>query len=310
MDRRTPRVKHLCAALLALLMAPADATARIVHSQTSLYQNIIVMDDGSVRCMQFTVRKDQRNQTCVDLKAPKRLIFPYTRMMLAALLIDPSPSNVLIVGLGGGTLPSTLAQLYPDANIDIVELDPAVVTVAKDYFAFVPAPNMKVFEQDARVWVKRAAAASRRYDLIMLDAFNGDYIPEHLMTREYLQEVRELLVDGGVVSSNTFAISQLYHNESVTYDSVFGVFYNLKTHDTANRVIIARRGPLPDRHELDRVAQLLLQPLKPYGVPIEGYPSRMKITPDWDRYCPRADRPVLARQLAQGATLKGRAHPV
>ena len=94
-----------------------------------------------------------------------------------------------------------------------------------------------------------------RYDLIMLDAFNGDYIPEHLMTREYLQEIRELLVDGGVVASNTFAISQLYHNESVTYDSVFGIFYNLKSPDTANRVIIARRGPLPDRQELDRMAR-------------------------------------------------------
>ncbi len=49
---------------------------------------------------------------------------------------------------------------------------------------------MRVFEQDARVWVKRAATAPKRYDLIMLDAFNGDYIPEHLMTREYLAETR------------------------------------------------------------------------------------------------------------------------
>jgi spermidine synthase len=291
------------ARVLFLVLAIASPTidARIVHSQTSLYQNIIVMDDGSLRCMQFTVRKDQRNQSCVDLKAPKHLVFPYTRMMLAALLLDPSPTNVLIVGLGGGTLPTTLAQLYPNARIDVVELDPAVVAVAKAYFDFAPTPNMNVFEQDARVWVKRAASAPRRYDLVMLDAFNGDYIPEHLMTREYLQEVRELLVDGGAVASNTFAISQLYHNESVTYESVFGTFYNLKSDDTANRVIIARRGSLLDGPALERAAQPLIAPLRPFGVPIERYPAQMKTRPDWKR-----DARVLTDQYSPANLLKGR----
>jgi spermidine synthase len=286
--------------LLILAIVSPAVDARIVHSQTSLYQNIIVMDDGSLRCMQFTVRKDQRNQSCVDLKAPQHLVFPYTRMMLAALLLDASPTNVLIVGLGGGTLPATLAQLYPNARIDVVELDPAVVTVAKAYFDFAPTPNMSVFEQDARVWVKRAASAPRRYDLVMLDAFNGDYIPEHLMTREYLQEVRELLVDGGVVASNTFAISQLYHNESATYESVFGTFYNLKSDDTANRVIIARRGSLPDESTLERAAQPLIAPLRPFGVPIERYPAQMKTQPDWKR-----DARVLTDQYSPANLLKG-----
>jgi spermidine synthase len=294
-------VKRTWALFLTLAIAPPAVDARVVHSQTSLYQNIIVMDEGSLRCMQFTVRKDQRNQSCIDLKAPKHLVFPYTRMMLAALLLDPSPTNVLIVGLGGGTLPTTLALLYPSARIDVVELDPAVVTVAKTYFDFVPTPNMNVFEQDARVWVKRAASAPRRYDLVMLDAFNGDYIPEHLMTREYLQEVRELLVDGGVVASNTFAISQLYHNESVTYESVFGTFYNLKSEDTANRVIIARRGSLLDVPSLERAAQPLIAPLQPFGVPIEHYPAQMKTTSDWNR-----DARVLTDQYSPANLLKGR----
>ncbi len=80
----------------------------------------------------------------------------------------------------------------------------------------------------------------------MLDAFNGDYIPEHLMTREYLAETRALLTSDGVLASNTFAISRLYHNESVTYADVFGPFFNLRSDDTANRVIIASRGALPD----------------------------------------------------------------
>ena len=60
------------------------------------------------------------------------------------------------------------------------------------------------------------------HDLIMLDAFNGDYIPEHLMTREYLEETSKLMAENAVVVANTFSISQLYHHESTTYQAVFG----------------------------------------------------------------------------------------
>ena len=270
------------ALVLAVGLLSASVHARVIHSETSLYQNILVTEDGSVRCMQFTVRKDQRNQSCVDRRAPKHFVFPYARMMLAALLLDVTPTNVLVVGLGGGTLPTALSELYPNASIDVVEIDPAVVVVAKRYFGFEPSEHMHVFEHDARVWAKRAASNSRRYDLIMLDAFNGDYIPEHLMTKEYLSETRELLTSDGVLVSNTFAISRLYHNESVTYADVFGPFFNLRSEDTANRVIIASRAALPDTIRLELAAKALVEPLQPYGVPIEQYASTMNTTVDWD----------------------------
>src|ERR1044072_4356923 len=95
---------------------------------------------------------------------------------------------------------------------------------------------------DGRVFVKRAIREGRRYDLIMLDAFDHEYIPEHLLTREFLQEVNSLLAPGGVLAANTFSSSRLYDHESVTYAAVFGSFYNLKRD---NRVILAMKGGLP-----------------------------------------------------------------
>ncbi len=286
---------------LAFALAVSPADARVIHQETSLYQNILVSDNGSLRCMQFTVRKDARNQSCVDTRAPRRMVFMYTRMVFAALLLDAAPQRVLIVGLGGGTLPTALAELFPNSRIDVVEIDPAVLRVAKRYFDFAPGPNTRVFEQDARVWVKRAVAAPDRYDLIILDAFNGDYIPEHLMTREYLVETRELLADGGVLASNTFAISDLYQNESVTYADVFGVFFNFRAPDSSNRIIIARRGPLPDRAALDSTAASLATRLRPYEVPIVTYPEQLATQPDWD---PQAR--VLTDQYSPANLLKGR----
>jgi spermidine synthase len=270
--------------VIALLTLCQPALGRVIHRENSLYENILVVQNGDLRCMQFSVRKNQRNQSCIDLHDEQHLALVYTRMMMAGLLLDPSPQHILMIGLGGGSIPRTLAALFPDATIDIVEIDPAVVRAAQRYFDFKPSERMHVYVQDARVWGKRAILAGRRYDLVLLDAFNGDYIPEHLMTREYLSETRALLSDGGVLVSNTFAISALYHNESVTYADVFGEFFNFKSPDSANRIIIARRGALPDRATLDTTARSLDAALTPLGVPIRRYPARLDTGVDWNRH--------------------------
>jgi len=282
-----------------MLLIPTPSSAKQIHAQTSLYQNILVTQVGSMRCMQFSVRTDQRNQSCIDLNNPRELVFAYTRMMLAGLLINPQPARILMVGLGGGSLPTALAELFPSAIIDVVEIDPAVVQVAEAYFNFHATPQMQIYTQDARVWGKRAASRARRYDLILLDAFNGDYIPEHLMTREYLTETAALLANDGVLVSNTFAISALYHNESVTYAAVFGSFFNFRAPDSANRIIIARRAALPDEAAMRRTARQLRNRLKPYGVPITSYPSRLTTRVDWD-----LEARVLTDQFSPANLLK------
>jgi spermidine synthase len=81
----------------------------------------------------------------------------------------------------------------------------------------------------------------------MLDAFDHEYIPEHLLTQEFLKEVKSLLAPGGVLAANTFSSSRLYDHESTTYASVFPQFFNLKRE---NRVIIAVNGPLPNDAQL------------------------------------------------------------
>ena len=102
-------------------------------------------------------------------------------MMLAGLYLQPRPGRILVIGLGGGTIPKTLRLLYPQARIDVAELDPAVVAVARRFFGFQSGGTMRVIEQDGRVFVKRQVAARAKYDMVMLDAFDGDYIPEHML---------------------------------------------------------------------------------------------------------------------------------
>jgi spermidine synthase len=270
---------------LLLLLASMSATAdqKLIHSEKSLYRDVFVYDnataDGTTRCLCFTRLCTIGRQTCIDLKQPNKLVFEYTRMMLGALYLKPEPHAILIIGLGGGTLPRTLEQLLPGADIDVVEIDPAVVGVAEQYFGFRPDERIHLIVQDGRAYVRQSLRGPKRYDLIMLDAYEHQYIPEHMLTREFLTEVRSLLQPSGIVAANTFSSSKLYNNESVTYASVYGQFYNLRS---GNRVILASNAPLPSIDEATRNSRLFTAAFEPYGVTAQMLLPMFSTHPDWD----------------------------
>ena len=271
----------LAAALLAGLW-PALALSEILHKERSLYQTVLVDRLGSRVCLKFSVRRNQTNQSCIDQRRPRKMVFSYTRMMTAALLLNPAPERVLFAGLGGGTLPTAFVELFPELLVDVVEIDPAVVRVAERYFGFQAGERLQVYVQDARAFIKRAGRDGATYDLVILDAFNSDYIPEHLMTREFLLETRALLSERGVVAANTFATSRLYDHESATYASVFGRYFNLRLPETSNRVILATADALPGIITLQRRAAQLNGRLRSYGVDMLTFPKRMLSNVDWD----------------------------
>jgi spermidine synthase len=193
-------------------------------------------------------------ESCRLTNNPDKLIFDYTQMMMAGLYANPKPAKLLIIGEGGGTIPTALQNMYPDMQIDLVEIDAAVDRVAKRFFEFKPGPKTRVVIEDGRVFVKRARAQNPQYDMIMLDAFDADYIPEHLLTREFLEEVKSILAPNGVIVANTFSNSALYDYESVTYRAVFGQFYNLKL---GNRIIIGKKDGIPPLAEVRANAALV-----------------------------------------------------
>ena len=204
------------------------ANAKTIHKERSLYRNIIVEDKYELRCLKFNVKRAKSNQSCIYKNDPQRLVFNYTKMLFSGLLMLDKPEKVLIIGLGGGTMSNSLHQLFPDAQIDNIEIDPAVTKVARQYFGFFENENIKAITQDGRIFVKRAAIKKQQYDWIILDAFNGDYIPEHLLTKEYLEEVKSILSPNGIITANTFSVSELYKHESATYHAVFGDFFNVR----------------------------------------------------------------------------------
>ena len=272
----------------------------VIHEEKSLYRDINVVQTGNRRCLIFNVHRGDRNQTCVDVNNRDELIFSYTKMSFAGLLLTPEPEAILIAGLGGGTLPLAFNDLFPDALIDVIEVDQAVVNVAKEFFFFEENANMSVAVNDARVFVKRAGILGKKYDYIILDAFGGDYIPEHLLTQEFLEEVKQVMAEDAVLVANTFSTSRFYDHESVTYQRVFGEFFNFKLPSSGNRMIITQLNSLPPRGNLIRRAQSLAPSLEKYGVPLLEYPNRLSTRIDWDM-----SRRVLTDQYAPANLLQG-----
>ncbi|HCX15098.1 MAG TPA: spermidine synthase [Rhodospirillaceae bacterium] len=273
-----------------LLVACGYTDDRVIHSEKSMYRNIFVTEYDGLRCLTFRRISIQDRQTCKDLRDPDRFVFPYTRMMLGVLAMVPDPSRILIIGLGGGTLPMALRNILPNVNLDVVEIDPAVVGVARKYFGYKEDAKLRTHTEDGRIFVKKALLSGSTYDLIMLDAFEEDYIPEHLLTVEFLQEVKSLLTPGGVVAANTFSSSSLYPYESATYEAAFGPFYSLKS---SNRVIWAQEGAITDQSSIAETAKSLEPYFDNHGIEVHWLLSLLSQEKDWP-----ADSRVLTDQYA------------
>ncbi|NVJ61995.1 MAG: fused MFS/spermidine synthase [Gammaproteobacteria bacterium] len=293
--------KNRYLSLLLILFTPFCFALKVVHTEKSLYRNISIVKDDYLTCMVFETRKENPPyQTCFDEREPKKLVFNYTKLILSGLLYKPDANNILVLGLGGGTLPLTLHELLPEATITSVEIDPAVIRLARQYFNYHDNDKIKTFERDARLFVKRAALKKQSFDWIILDAFNGDYIPEHLMTQEFLQEVKSVLTDDGIITANTFSQSILYRFESATYASVFGDFYNIKRRKLGNRIILTgKQSELLPLEKIEQQAEKLDKQLRPYDVSSDWLLARFSREKDWED-----DTTILTDQYSPANLLK------
>ncbi|MBI5836848.1 MAG: fused MFS/spermidine synthase, partial [Candidatus Eisenbacteria bacterium] len=160
-------------------LRPPAGSRNVASVRESAYCQVKVVQGGNFRAMLL----NGATQTMVD-PATGRGLFTYPYLMAdAAWRAAPGGRRALIVGLGGGLLPSLLESW--GARSRVVEIDPAVVDAAKAWFAFDPARSDLVVADGRRVLVEDTA----RYDYILLDAFAGEQVPIHMLTREMMAVV-------------------------------------------------------------------------------------------------------------------------
>lgn len=249
MNRRT-----FLAGLLAFatLTVAARADESVLYEKASAYSTIIVTEDGEgLRTLRFG--KGGARQSVVKPGDPEYLALPYASAMLAGLALSEETRRILVVGLGGGTLPMFLRKHYPDATIDVVDIDSDVVYVAKQFFGFREDSRMKAHVDDGRQFIEDSREP---YDVIFLDAFANDSVPEHLTTQEFLRAVRRAVKPGGGVVGNLWGpgYNRLYDSMVRTYQEVFDEVFILNVRDAGNKILLA----LPRRQPLSRDEMILL----------------------------------------------------
>jgi spermidine synthase len=133
------------------------------------------------------------------LNGSEESVYQYTDYFKLGFGYNPDVKDVLFIGGGGFSGPKHFLERYPWVNIDVVEIDPDVIEIAYEYFR-VPREEtrLNVYNVDGRSFLEDA----RSYDVIVLDAYSDTYVPFHLMTLEFHQNLKRHLNPAGVVTSN------------------------------------------------------------------------------------------------------------
>ena len=254
MNRRLFLAGWFAYVALVALAALAHAGETVLYEKASAFSTIVVTEEEhGLRALRFG--KSGVRQSVVKLGDPDHLALPYVQVALVGLALLEEPSRFLVVGLGGGTLPMFLRKHYPNAAIDVVDIDPDVVEVAKKFFGFREDRLMNVHVDDGRQFIEKIREP---YDVIFLDAFGSNSIPAHLTTQEFLQAVRRAVTPGGVVVGNVWGrlANPLYDPMVRTYRDVFDELIILDVRGAENRILLAllRKQPL-NRDELTQMAR-------------------------------------------------------
>ena len=234
---KSRRLLPLAVLLVLALCVIAPADQKVLYEKDSPYNTIVVTeDDQGLRTLWF--EKGGVRQSVVKVGDPDHIELPYARAMPVGLTLVENPRRVLIVGLGGGTIPSFLHKHYPRMTIDVVDIDPDVVDVAKRFFAFREDATMHAYVADGRRFIEECRDP---YDVIFLDAFGSENIPYHLATREFLQAVRRALTPNGIAVGNVWSRSSnpLYDSMVRTYQEVFDELCILDVQGAGNKILLA-----------------------------------------------------------------------
>lgn len=196
-----------------------------VFEHDTPYYHIRVMDVNNTR----TLFLDVDPHSAIDLHTLESP-FKYIQSFILSLAFVESPENVLLLGMGGGTIGRYFLD-NTNSTVDIVEIDPEVVSVAEEYFNFTEIPGrVRVYTQDARVFLNKPLEENR-YDIIFVDLYPSHHsLPYHTATLESVEGIESLLKPGGVVAVNVISAvegdySSVFKAIYITYRQVFPRVY-------------------------------------------------------------------------------------
>jgi spermidine synthase len=147
-------------------------------------------------------------QSAMRVGRPYDLEIAYTRSMMAFLLFNADPREVLMIGLGGGSLAKFIYHQLPQARTVAVEVNPRVVTIARQFFSVpVDDERLQVIVGDGSAFVH---THKRRPDVIIVDGYDSESQVEELSTVAFYRDCARVLDQAGVFVVNLWGGDRNY----------------------------------------------------------------------------------------------------
>jgi spermidine synthase len=230
-------------ALLSVVISADDVTP-VMTKESLLYvgQTIsgltkVTQDVDGIRILRFG--KHGSRQSVVKIGDLDFLGLAYARPAMIGLAFTEQLDRILVLGVGAGNIPMFLRKHYSDAQIDVIDIDPQIITLAKQYFNFLEDDSLHAYAQDGRAFIENV---QEPYDLIFLDAYTAAGIPKHLSTKEFMLSLKKALKPSGAIIANMWStpkVNPLYRSMLRTYQEVFQEVYTLRVPSAGNKIVIA-----------------------------------------------------------------------
>jgi spermidine synthase len=241
--------------LLTPVLAQDQDNYKVIVKKETMYNNLTVADSGDNRYLLF----NGAQQTGMKKSNPTAHLWFYTEAMTEAVFnYRPRAEHVLLIGLGGGTIPKSILAKNQNINIDAIDIDPEVIRAAEMYFNL-PKNNSRLHTEavDGRMFLR---GKKNLYDVILIDAYNRLSIPYHLTTQEFFQELLAALKPGGVVVFNVvssiegeyspFFKSLLQTTQQVFQERQLFQTETLDPRELANLVLVVSQEKLASTEQL------------------------------------------------------------
>ncbi len=182
------------------------------------------------------VSSREATQAGMFLDDDNDLVYPYSKYYRLADFFNPEIKSALMIGGGAYSYPKDFLAKHPDAMLDVVEIDPGVTELAREYFNLQPDSRLSIYHEDGRVFLNRLG--EKKYDAIYGDAFHSYFdVPFQLTTIEAVQKIADHLTDDGVYIVNINASlggpgASFLKRKVATLQAVFPQVYQLPV-DTA-----------------------------------------------------------------------------
>lgn len=176
-------------------------------------------------------------QSVMSLTEPDVLSLRYTEMMASFLLFNPTPRYIAILGLGGGSLAKFCFHSLPDATVDVIEIDPDVISLREYFHIPEDQERFRVIQGDAADYV---AKAEESIDVLLADAFDADGLASSLSAQAFLLTAYNSLKKSGILVMNLAGEETRYTDLiEQAVDMFDGQIIVVPVHDDENQILFA-----------------------------------------------------------------------